>query len=604
MIGLVVFLIVVFLLALGFTWLADQPGSLLVLKLGEYQFAQENLAVIAALAFAVFLVMIFTWILISMVWKTPGNIGSFFRNKRREKGWHALADGVIAVGAGDISGAKKAARQSQKFLPEEPVTKLLSAQAAQMEGKQDEARQAFEAMLERPDTRLIGLRGLFMEAEAAGESEAARHFVEEAAATRPGLEWSGRALLSMQAANGEWERALVTLQQNTDAKLYDRKEAKRLRAVLLTADAMELEQGHPQRAKERALEAHRLAPELVPAAVIAARVLARTGDLRKASKTIETTWRLSPHPDLMSTYTHLRSGDSGVDRLKRAETLNAALAHHPEGVMGVARAQMDVEDWEGARKTLAQLLSSALSERVCLMMAEIEEGQYGDRGRVREWLSRAVRAPRDATWTADGYVADEWAPVSPTTGALDAFEWRAPVESLRQQVDLAIDAIPSGPRELPSPEIADTKALKPVKEGLIHIPMAETREANGASGETPATVPEKTFSPPVMLDMSDVPDTPIRPTAAPKAQKSDSDAAMTASIKTEKPLEKGEESGADQPNRVADDGDRVPGIRHATARATTGAQPRGSDDPIMKPPIDDPGIREKSEAAPKRFKLF
>ena len=35
-------------------------------------------------------------------------------------------------------------------------------------------------------------------------------------------------------------------------------------------------------------------------------------------------------------------------------------------------------------------------------MSEVEEAEHGDRGRVREWLARAVHAPRDPAWTADG----------------------------------------------------------------------------------------------------------------------------------------------------------------------------------------------------------
>ena len=61
-------------------------------------------------------------------------------------------------------------------------------------------------------------------------------------------------------------------------------------------------------------------------------------------------------------------------------------------------------------------------------MARIE-GETGNAGGVREWLARAVNAPRDPAWTADGMVADDWAAVSPVTGALDAFQWRVPVEA-------------------------------------------------------------------------------------------------------------------------------------------------------------------------------
>ena len=55
---------------------------------------------------------------------------------------------------------------------------------------------------------------------------------------------------------------------------------------------------------------------------------------------------------------------------------------------------------------------------------------------VREWLARAVRAPRDPAWTADGIVSDEWEPLSPVTGRLDAFEWKVPVATNSRAIAL------------------------------------------------------------------------------------------------------------------------------------------------------------------------
>lgn len=584
MIFLILFLITVFLLAAGFAWLADQPGSLLVLKLGGFEFAEENLAIIAAIVFAILLLVIFLWIIIAMIWKSPGSIGGFFKNRRREKGWRAMAEGIIAVGAGDTGTARRSARNLAKYLPEEPVTQLLSAQSAQMDGKSDKARTAFEAMLEKPDTKVLGLRGLYIEAEATGESEAARHFVEEAVRTQPGLEWSGRALLNMQATEGDWNAALISLQQNTDSKLYTKKEAKRLRAVLLTAAAIELEHGgDPQKAKEKALEAHRLAPELVPAAVIAARVLSRIGDVRKATKIIETCWKITPHPDLMDNYTHLRSGDSGLDRLKRAESLNNMRAHHAEGIMGVTRAKMEIQDWKGARKTLNSLIKSAATERVCLLMSEIEEGEFGDRGRVREWLSRAVHAPRDPAWTADGYIADDWAPISPISGEIDAFEWRVPVENLNENEGLILEEIPSGPIELPIAAYVE----ETIKLTQAAAPIADNDTED--MEEDPATDSIKTDTDKNRVEEAIiVTDEISKDDVAEIIKITDKDS--TVEIIEEKIIPETEI------------------ISPAPSEKTTNPQDHNTTttiDPINKPPIDDPGLKNKNtDPARKRFKLF
>ncbi len=73
-----------------------------------------------------------------------------------------------------------------------------------------------------------------------------------------------------------------------------------------------------------------------------------------------------------------------------------------------------------------------MTQRVATLVARIEGEQHADKGRVREWLARAVNAPRDPVWTADGFVADRWMPVSPVSGALDAFQWRVPVEAVEK----------------------------------------------------------------------------------------------------------------------------------------------------------------------------
>jgi HemY protein len=96
----------------------------------------------------------------------------------------------------------------------------------------------------------------------------------------------------------------------------------------------------------------------------------------------------------------------------------------------LARAAVEAFEWSLARNALAGAVAGEPSQAVCLLMAEIEEGQNADQGKAREWLARAVKAPRDPVWTADGITADEWEPTSPVSGRLDAFEWKQPVSAL------------------------------------------------------------------------------------------------------------------------------------------------------------------------------
>ena len=318
-------------------------------------------------------------------------------------------------------------------MPNDPLTDLLRAQTAQMNGDNATSRRIYEAMLASPETELLGLRGLFLEAKKENELEPARQYAERALRLNPTLEWSAIALFDLQSRAGNWADALKTLETARKSGHIDTKTASRRRAVLLTAQAIEREDADMNEALNLSLEAHKLAPDLVPAADIAGRILASTGNTAKAARIIKTTWKMSPHPDLARTYAFARPGDSPIDRLKRVQQLAAQTPNNLEAPIAVADAAIEANDWQAARDALEPLLHKRLTSRICIQMARIEGGQYGDKGRVREWLARAVHAPRDPAWSADGYISENWIPVSPVTGEIDSFKWQVPVDSLEEK---------------------------------------------------------------------------------------------------------------------------------------------------------------------------
>jgi HemY protein len=178
-----------------------------------------------------------------------------------------------------------------------------------------------------------------------------------------------------------------------------------------------------------AQEAAKLAPGLVPATALAGRLLAEAGESRKAARILEAGWRNNPHPDIANAYADLLPGASARDRLVRMRQLTRLADPHAESALALAYAALDANEFAEARDSLAPLLASP-TRRVATLMARIEAAEHGDTGRVREWMARAVHAAHDPAWTADGVIAENWMPVSPVTGRLDAFEWRVPVADL------------------------------------------------------------------------------------------------------------------------------------------------------------------------------
>ena len=451
MIRVALFLVLIVAFALGAVWLADRPGDVVITWQGRHI---ETSVMVATVAIVMLMcVAVFLWSLWRLLTRAPARATMALAERRRRRGFNAISRGLVAIGAGDARAAHRFAAEALRNTPGEPLALLLTAQTAQLNGDRRAAEAAFRAMAARPDTRLLALHGLYVEARRRHDPAAARQFAEEAAQAAPALPWAGVAVLEFRCAAADWEGALECLEANRTSGLLDKVAHRRLRAVLLTARAMAAQEHDRDRAKTLAIEAARLAPDLVPAAVLAGRLLAETGEPRKAGKIIETAWRTNPHPDLADVYAHVRISDSARDRLKRIQSLVRQPEGHVEGALALARAALDARELGVAQTALAPLIASP-TQRVAMLMAELEE-LIGDAGRAREWMGRALHARHDPAWTADGFVSERWMPVSPVTGRLDAFQWKVPVEEVVVEAGMieahAAPAIGTTPPPAPEP---------------------------------------------------------------------------------------------------------------------------------------------------------
>jgi HemY protein len=480
MIRMIIFVLLLAALAMGGAWLAEQPGEI-TLVIDRWRIdASLGMGIVLLLGTAILVALL--WSIARFIFRLPGLMSLSAKTRRRARGFTAISRGMMAVGAGDPQSARRYANDAQNLLGEEPLTLLLRAQSAQMDGRRADAEKAFRAMLDTPDTRVLGLRGLFIEARRKGDAAAARAYVAEAARLAPGVTWAAEAALEHECAEGSWQNALATLKRS---KGFDKDEVRRKRAVLLTADAIEKSETKSAEALEAALEAAKLAPDLVPAQALAIRLLAKRGDLRKANKRAEAAWRALPHPDIAAAAMAIRTGDSARERYQRAEKLYTLAPGHFESRMMVARTAIAAREFARAHEMTKALFDDVPTVSVCLLMADLEEAEGGPSGRVREWLARAARAPRDAAWIAEGVIADEWMPVSPVDGRLDAFRWGRPAESIAHH-----------PADLVPPPDAEDAILADLDEQLA-APLAAPIVLDTAHSPQQLTKPDMVEETPV-----------------------------------------------------------------------------------------------------------
>jgi HemY protein len=498
MIRVIIFLGLVAVLALGAVWIADRPGDVVITWLG-YRI-ETSLAVLVAAIALVVIVALMVWSLIRVIVRSPDLVALFLSHRRGVRGYLAISRGLVAIGAGDAGAARRFADEAERIAPGEPLTLLLNAQCAQLVGDRATAESSFRAMAARDDTKLLGLHGLYVEARRREDAVAARSYAEEAVQTAPSLNWAGRAVLEFRCATGDWAGAQAALDRNHKSGLIDRAQYRRQRAVLLTARALAAEDNDRDQARSLALEAVKLAPDLVPAAELAGRLLGEAGEVKRASRIVEAAWKADPHPDLAETYAQLRVSDSARERLMRVESLARRTPAHPEAALAIARAAIDAREFAPARAALRPFVRQP-TQRVAALMAEIEQGESGDEGRAREWMRRALHAPRGPAWTADGYVSDRWLPVSPVSGRLDAFQWKAPrVEIADQSAVIEIAETTDTPETPPTPAPKPTERSEP------------SAVASRASGRRTAAPPRAD----AVIPLAHVPDDP-GPEAPPPA---------------------------------------------------------------------------------------
>ncbi len=337
----------------------------------------------------------------------------------------------------------------------------------------------------------------------------------------------------------------------------------------------------------------------MPAAVAAARALFRQNELRKGTKLLETIWKKNPHPEIAEIYVHARPGDSVLDRLTRARRLQSIKQNHPESAFAVARASLDAGEYKEAREAAEQVIRQEPREGAYLLMADIEEAETGDQGRLRHWLGKAVKAPRDPAWVADGYVSEHWAPVSPVTGRLDAFEWRAPVERLGELIEQE-DELP----ELPPPPAAAPVVPEPAQKAAEKQAMEEVVEAQTLPVREPEPKPAQPAEVAAAAKAMEPPEQPVAPVEKP------AQAVPAKEVRPElKPAPKAEPrpEPVKKPEVKAEPAKKPAAAGSVPVDPKPARQDRATEAP-RRPP-DDPGPDGDSDdgkepAQAGRFKLF
>ena len=433
----VLFVFFIAALSFGAGVLLDTDGGVRIsvanweLTLGPLQAVILSLVLVVCL-WIVFKIVSFLVAVLRFLTGDETAISRYFDRNRERKGYQALTEGFLALASGEGRVAMARAQRAERYLAKPELTNLLMAQSAESAGDTKRAADAYKRLLADDKTRFVGVRGLMKQKLAEGDTDTALKLAEKAFAMKPRHAETQDILLKLQAEHADWKGARQTLGAKLKAGALPRDVYRRRDAVLALQEAKTVfDDSASIEAREAAIEANRLSPDLIPAAAMAARSLIAKGDRKGATRVLKKAWTVHPHPDLAAAFAEIEPDETPTARLKRFKTITDVQSHHEQTRLLQAELYVTAEDFPAARRSLGEIVTTHPTQRSLAIMAAIARGEGEDDSVVRGWLTRALTAARGPQWCCDKCQAihAQWHPICDNCGGFDTLSWREPPET-------------------------------------------------------------------------------------------------------------------------------------------------------------------------------
>ena len=358
------------------------------------------------------------------------------RDRRKQDKAHALvAQGLVAVAAGDAALAEKMARKSRALLGKSPLLALLDAQTAYLKGDRDQAEAAYRQLMNEPGMKFLGVRGLLNQslrqhglrlADGRVNDQALDH-ARAACDLEPRSQAVIEILLELEIAAGHADKALALIDRLQ--KLGGLTEAtarqKRAAALLVQADQHEKAK-NPVLARRSALKAAKIAPGFAPAIIRAAEYCQAKNQIGAARRLLQRGWASQPHPDIARLWLALEKNQDPLAAVRHLQPL--CQGQHLEDHLALAQASLRAKLWGETRRHLDEARARGGGVRALKLLAELAMAENHDEAAARRWLEQAAEAPPAPVWVSSqtGATQTEWTPFARDNGRFDVLVWRVP----------------------------------------------------------------------------------------------------------------------------------------------------------------------------------
>ena len=191
-----------------------------------------------------------------------------------------------------------------------------------------------------------------------------------------------------------------------------------------------------------ALLANKSAPELIPAAILAAEIHSKKGNKKLAMSILRKAWNKSPHPELAAAFANLEPTESAKKRVERFKPWIKVHKGTAEVKMLEAELALSAENYPEAQKALGDLPEVNPSARALTIMAAVERGSGAKEAVVRGWLAKALGAKYGTAWCCEkcNTISRKWEPICTQCEAFDTLKWME--TQLPSKIDKSTQLLP------------------------------------------------------------------------------------------------------------------------------------------------------------------
>lgn len=427
MIRLLFLLVLLALLSLGASWLADHPGSVTIYWL-DWRIDTS----FAFLAASILIAVIALWLVLAIlgaVLRAPKTYLRWRQSRHYAQGLQSVTEGVAALVLADVPLAVEHTKKAQTLLGSQPITLLMQAQIARLKGDEERMVDLLESMLKHPETEFLAARSLSDAALKSRSASLALTYAQKATDIQPADHQAAVSLTGILLELGKYEEAQQAISRGQRKRALSRAQAKRLSAIVYAQQGAKLlDAGDGALALEAARQAWRRDRHFVPFVELMGRAYSKIGDDDAAYHLIRQTWKTHPHPYLLALFFKTQADAAPEAMLKKAEKLAAVRKSHFLSHLLIARANFIARKWQEARKAGKESLAVRESIPAMKLMSEIENAEYGDFDAAHLWLTRASEAPAEPMWQCSHCNSTHslWSPLCPSCGSVDSLVMQPP----------------------------------------------------------------------------------------------------------------------------------------------------------------------------------